>query len=225
MNKTLKAVFFDLDGTLLPMDEKKFTECYFGLLCKKLAPLGYEAENLVKTVWGGTKLMVKNNGELSNEQVFWNCFSTVYGENAQKHKAVFDELYVSDFKNTKAVCGENAEAKAIIAESKKAGLKIVLATNPLFPERGLLTRAAFIGLEKSDFDYISSYEISHYSKPNPNYYVELLKNNNLSANEVLFFGNSEEEDIKPATAAGIKAVKVNGEKLTLEQFLSALNNF
>ena len=85
-------MFFDLDGTLLPMDEKKFTECYFGLLCKKLAPLGYEAENLVKTVWGGTKLMVKNNGELSNEQVFWNCFSTVYGENAQKHKAVFDSI-------------------------------------------------------------------------------------------------------------------------------------
>ena len=225
MNKTLKAVFFDLDGTLLPMDEKKFTECYFGLLCKKLAPLGYEAEKFVKTVWGGTKLMVKNDGELSNEQVFWNYFSTVYGENAQKHKAVFDEFYVRDFKNTKAVCGENAEAKAIIAEAKKAGLKTVLATNPLFPESGLLTRAAFIGLEKSDFDYISSYEISHYSKPNTNYYVELLKNNNLSANEVLFFGNSEEEDIKPATAAGIKAVKVNGEKLTLEQFLSALNNF
>lgn len=28
----LKAVLFDLDGTLLPMDEKEFTEYYFGLL-------------------------------------------------------------------------------------------------------------------------------------------------------------------------------------------------
>lgn len=104
-------MFFDLDGTLLPMDEKKFTECYFGLLCKKLAPLGYEAEKLIKTVWGGTKLMVKNDGELSNEQVFWNYFSTVYGENAQKHKAVFDEFYVSDFKTPKRFAAKTRKPK------------------------------------------------------------------------------------------------------------------
>ena len=35
----LKAVLFDLDGTLLPMDQDKFVECYFGLLCKKMATI------------------------------------------------------------------------------------------------------------------------------------------------------------------------------------------
>ena len=34
----LKAVLFDLDGTLLPMDQNAFTKGYFKLLAKKLFP-------------------------------------------------------------------------------------------------------------------------------------------------------------------------------------------
>ena len=46
----LKAVLFDLDGTLLPMDQDEFVREYFGLLCRKMAPLGYEPKALVKAV-------------------------------------------------------------------------------------------------------------------------------------------------------------------------------
>ena len=34
---SLKMILFDLDGTLLPMDQDVFTESYFKLLCKKMA--------------------------------------------------------------------------------------------------------------------------------------------------------------------------------------------
>ena len=40
----IKAVMFDLDGTLLPMDQDVFIKAYFGGLVKKLVPLGYDAE-------------------------------------------------------------------------------------------------------------------------------------------------------------------------------------
>ena len=33
----IKAVLFDLDGTLLPMDQDIFVKSYFGLLAKKLS--------------------------------------------------------------------------------------------------------------------------------------------------------------------------------------------
>ena len=38
----LTTVLFDLDGTLLPMDNDEFTKAYFKLLAKKLLPLGYD---------------------------------------------------------------------------------------------------------------------------------------------------------------------------------------
>lgn len=66
----LKAVLFDLDGTLIPMNEKQFTEYYFGLLLKRFVPLGYDKDDLVKTVWNGTGAMLKNDGKETNETVF-----------------------------------------------------------------------------------------------------------------------------------------------------------
>lgn len=38
----IKAILFDLDGTLLPMNQNKFIEAYFGSLAKKLLPFGYD---------------------------------------------------------------------------------------------------------------------------------------------------------------------------------------
>ena len=41
---SIKMILFDLDGTLLPMDQNHFVKTYFGALAKKLAPLGYDPE-------------------------------------------------------------------------------------------------------------------------------------------------------------------------------------
>ena len=38
---SVKTILFDLDGTLLPMDQDIFVKDYFGRLAKKLAPIGY----------------------------------------------------------------------------------------------------------------------------------------------------------------------------------------
>lgn len=46
----IKAILFDLDGTLLPMDQDEFTKGYFKLLAAKLAPYGYEPKTLVRVV-------------------------------------------------------------------------------------------------------------------------------------------------------------------------------
>ena len=58
----IDTILFDLDGTLLPMDQDAFTEYYFKLLAGKMAPLGYEPKQLIAAVWDGTKAMVKNDG-------------------------------------------------------------------------------------------------------------------------------------------------------------------
>ena len=66
----LRCVLFDLDGTLLPMDQEEFTKAYFHQLAKKLAPRGYEPTALIDAVWSGTAAMVKNDGQRSNEEAF-----------------------------------------------------------------------------------------------------------------------------------------------------------
>ena len=41
MDKKIKVVMFDLDGTLLPMDQDVFVGTYFNLLAKKMTEYGY----------------------------------------------------------------------------------------------------------------------------------------------------------------------------------------
>ena len=38
----IKTILFDLDGTLLPMDQDAFTKAYFKSLSEYLLPFGYE---------------------------------------------------------------------------------------------------------------------------------------------------------------------------------------
>ena len=43
---SIKAILFDLDGTLLPMDQDVFVQSYFKLLATRMAPFGYEPGKL-----------------------------------------------------------------------------------------------------------------------------------------------------------------------------------
>ena len=118
---SIKAVLFDLDGTLLPMDQEVFVKYYFGGLCKKLVPLGFDANELVKNIWAGTKAMITNNGSQTNEEVFWNYFKTVYGDDILNYQPTFEAFYQNEFQSVQQVCGFEAESARIIKFVKDKG--------------------------------------------------------------------------------------------------------
>lgn len=217
----LKAIFFDLDGTLLPLDEEKFTKLYFHLLSEKLANFGYDKEKLINTVLYGTKLMIKNDGKNTNEEVFWNYFCNIYGKEKLVDKKLFDDFYLNEFEKTKTVYLPNPKAKEIIDFCKKNNLKTILSTNPLFPIEAVDKRLQFLSLSKDDFDYISSYEFCKYSKINTNFYKEILSKLNLNAEETILFGNNALEDGENAEKVGIKTFMV-GDYITNKDKVNSL---
>ncbi|MBR5288063.1 MAG: HAD family hydrolase [Clostridia bacterium] len=189
------AVFFDLDGTLLPMDQDAFVKRYFGLLAKKIAPLGYAPDQLVKAVWGGTAAMIANDGSCTNEEAFWRFFVGIYGEAAVQDKPVFDAFYLNEFNQAQAACGFAPEAAPLVRALKASGYRLVLATNPLFPAQATKNRIRWAGLEAGDFELYTTYENSRFCKPNPAYYQEILDKLGLAAQECLMVGNDADEDM------------------------------
>lgn len=190
-----KTVLFDMDGTLLPMDCDKFVERYFTELAKKLAPLGFEPKKLTASVWTGTKAMVTNDGRATNKEVFWKAFSEAFGEDLTDKIPLFDAFYENEFNNAREACGLNPEVAETVKALKAAGYTLVLATNPLFPMTAQVSRVRWSGLSPEDFIYITSYENSHYCKPNPAYYKELLDTLGLDPAECLMVGNDATEDV------------------------------
>lgn len=199
----IKAILFDLDGTLLPMDENQFTISYFSLLyliCEKRYP---DKKKLIETIYTGTKLMAKNDGSMTNEDVFWEYFKKVYGEEELSQRPMFDNFYKELFKKTKAYCGENKDAKKIVSLANKFFPFVILSTNPIFPFYGTKARMEFIDLEPDDFTYLTVYENCRYCKPNPQYFKYIIDRYALKPNECILFGNNVYEDGECASSLGI----------------------
>lgn len=195
----ITTVFFDLDGTLLPMDQEVFLNAYMGGLAAKLAPHGYEPNHLIRSIWKGTAAMVMNDGRLRNEDVFWNAFSAIYGRDTKADEPIFRNFYENEFQNVAEACGFAPLAAQVVRELKEKGKTLVLATNPLFPDIATLSRTKWAGLDPKDFVHITTYENSRYCKPNPHYYLDILKKLELNAEECLMVGNDVKEDMVCAT--------------------------
>lgn len=205
----IDTILFDLDGTLLPMDNEVFTKGYFKGLAAKLAPLGYEPQALVKCVWSGTAAMVKNDGSRPNRDRFWETFAAMNPELFKpEHTEITDSFYTNEFQSVKAYTGENPLAKPLINTLKADGIHVILATNPIFPKVGIETRLNWIGLTADDFDLVTTYENMHYCKPNPKYYTEILEMLGAQPENCLMVGNNTDEDCAAAKAAGLETLLV-----------------
>ena len=199
----IKSVLFDLDGTLLPMDYDGFLKIYFGNLARSLAGFGYDPDELIKNVWAGTKAMVMNDGSCMNETKFWDMFTEIYGVDVLQDKVLFDDFYREDFVKAKEACGFDPQAKETVELAKQLGMKVALATNPIFPMVATRQRIAWAGLEVKAFALCTTYENIGLSKPNPAYYVEIAKRLNVAPEECLMVGNDVSEDMV-ATKAGME---------------------
>ncbi len=189
-----KAILFDLDGTLLNMNVDMFTKLYFGGFGKKMVEIGISPENMMNGMNAGLAAMIKNDGSLSNEELFWKIFEKESGIKQESIKDTVTEFYKNDFIVAKQACTPNIYSKKIIDHLKEKGYRCICATNPLFPAAATLQRIAWSGIKVEDFDYITTYENCHYAKPNPEYFKEILAKNNLSVDEVIMVGNDSRED-------------------------------
>ena len=189
------TILFDLDGTLLPMDQDVFAKAYIGGLARAAEPHGYEPMTMTSSILAGTMAMIKNDGEKSNYAVFWDTLVKTYGEEIRDRYDMFDEFYATAFQKIKDVCGFAPEASEVVKQLKEKGFRVALATNPLFPIVATESRIRWSGLEPKDFELFTTYETSRYCKPNLDYYRDVLAQLGVTPEECLMVGNDVSEDM------------------------------
>ncbi len=195
MDNLIKAVLFDLDGTLLPMDADEFIVAYYQYLNPLMEPYGYEPQLLMDTVERGIYAMAKNDGTATNETVFWRVFAQQYGEDALKDKPLLDTFYRDEFGKIQVICRPTPYAKRAVDRAKGNDRRVVLATNPFFPAVATEQRIRWAGLQPSDFDRYTTYEDTYHCKPSLDYYRDILNALKLDAHDCLMIGNDVGEDM------------------------------
>ena len=210
-----KVILFDLDGTLLPMDAKVFVNEYKVTMGKKIAPYGFDGDRLVKAIWGGIAKMKENDGSVTNEEVYDNVFKAVLGDDMWEIKKILKDYHLNEFQQVKDVCGFNPKAAETVRACKALGYRVVLATNPVFPNIATESRIRWAGLEPEDFEIYTTYENSSFCKPSLDYYREILNKLGVSAEECLMVGNDVTEDMVTETL-GMKVFLLTNDLINLE---------
>ena len=203
----LNTILFDLDGTLAPFIQDEFVHVYFKALVKRLIPMGYDGERLVEALWKGVDAMVANDGTQTNRQRFWEVFTRELGIQALALESILDDFYAREFDGVRSVLKGETNRAPLIRGLREKGYTVVLATNPIFPAVAVETRLSWVGLAGADFAWVTTYENSRRSKPNPDYYRDILTRIGRRGEECLMIGNNPVDDMA-ALEAGMSVYLV-----------------
>ncbi|MBQ8814689.1 MAG: HAD family hydrolase [Lachnospiraceae bacterium] len=211
-----KAILFDLDGTLLPMNTNEFVRAYFGLLGKQMIAHGYDPEKFKKGMWGGVEASIRNDGSMLNEERFWSVMNHVMEKDCREDAEIFEEFYRNEYHQAKTVCGFNPLAAEAVKLAREKAEKVILATSPLYPAIAIEGRLSWAGLKMEDFDLVTTYDTERFCKPNPAYYADIIARFGYEPAECVMIGNDEKEDMWGAEKAGIQGYLVTDDLIPSE---------
>ncbi len=194
---SIKHILFDLDGTLLPMDQDEFVKFYMPLLAKSYIETGVQVDpkEFIGAVWKGYEAMVKNDGSRTNREAFWSYTEALMPISPEESEKLALRFYDGDFNQAVRATSPSPFSDQIVKAAKKRGLHAYLATNPVFPRCATMNRIRWAGMDAEDFELITTYEDQCYCKPNVEYFRTILDDLKLDPAECLMVGNDVEEDL------------------------------
>ena len=207
------TLLLDLDDTLLVNPLEQFMPRYIELLSEKLSPL-IPRERMVPQLMTATDRMIENQNPCKIlKDVFDRNFYPLLGLDQTKTDAVIDEFYENEFNQLKKVTRVRPGAEKLIDFCTSKNYRMIVATNPLFPQTAMRSRLNWAGFDGHNFPFVfvTSYECMHFAKPNPAYYAEILAKFGWQNAPVCMVGNSLRDDILPAQALGLPCFWVDGD--------------
>lgn len=207
--KPFEAVLFDLDGTLLRVQMTDFIPRYISGLaehCREYA----KPKAFVRGMQGAICGLIRDagDGRTTNERRVYSFLQQQLSIPEQALKNSFQQFADNQLDSLQDLVKPIPLARKILAECQQRGLKLVLATNPVFPEFMIQARLRWGGLADIPFDYVTSFENSHHCKPHPGYFRDIADRLQLDPKHCLMVGNDTSHDLA-AIAVGMTTFLVD----------------
>jgi len=195
-------IFLDYDGTLVEERSEEFYKLYFKLLSKK-SKLPFE--KIYNLVMESVNETLENDDEnITLFEKFLEIISHKSSIGKNYWLEFFIDFYQNEFNEIKKV---TIPKDNIIKKIKKTDHQLIFASNPLFPKIAVEKRISFAGLSPNNFIYISHMENSHFAKPNPKFFKEILNSLNLDPKNCVMIGDSDFD--KASELVNIKFIHIN----------------
>lgn len=189
------AVFFDLDGTLLPMDMDDFLHKYFMQLRIFATRKGLDAEHFSYAVNESTSNMGRHGPDVTNADAFWERFEQMMGDSRAHLEPLMEDFYRNEYQQVGAGVEPNPLAARAVETLHAKGYPLYLTTMPMFPRIAVEGRLNWANVDPSLFTRLSTYDNSYALKPMPAYYAQNIRIAGCAPERILMVGNNTREDL------------------------------
>ncbi len=217
----MKTYLIDLDDTLLGNDMDTFIPPYLKLIADTLKEYASTNE-VIQTMMEATQLMMtQDQPNITLKNCFDEYFYPKLGINFNAVQPILQDFYATRYLQLGELTQKRLEAIKLIDTLVSRGDRIVIATNPLFPDFAVQPRLDWAGLPKENykFEMITTYDDYHFSKPHPAYYAEVLAQIGWPEGPVIMIGNDNENDIEPAQKLGLATFYINPDEERNHQYV------
>jgi len=197
----LKAVLFDLDGTLLDIDIDNFISRYFDGLSAVIAQVTEcpdRRTQLMSSIHKATSAMMDAHDGETNQEVFTRVFADTSGLDLDDIWSAFDDFYVQDFPTLIAHSGPIEGAQEVVRLARDLSLKTAIATNPMFPRIAVLHRMSWANILPDQVDLITTFETMKACKPHPGYFLQAAQMLGVEPQQCIMVGDDPRLDLAAA---------------------------
>ena len=218
----LKAVLFDLDNTLILFEEVSFLQGYYPVLAARfqgIFPDGQFAERLMQA----TVALRKGDGTKINRQLFIEVFCHGIDVDRADIWQRFEQFFSLDFDLFRDAVTATPGAGKVFRHVLDRGLKIVVATNPIWPLVVQKKRLAWAGLGDIDIDLITHIDNMSYCKPQLGYFSQICRLIAVRPGECLMVGDDPANDMV-AARTGMKTFQTTDSRAYSQKPLEISKN-
>ena len=198
----LKAVFFDLDNTLLENDMGIFIPSFLETLAPRFAHI-IPPETFKRWMLRSVHQMIVDiDPRSTNREVFVRDMVMRSGYSWTVLGPIFERFYAEDYTGLESLSRPIALAPKVVEAALERGLIVAIATNPIFPLGATWERIRWARLDGLPFALVTSYDDMHFTKPHPEYFLEVAERLGQEPADCLMVGDDPANDL-PALEAGL----------------------
>jgi FMN phosphatase YigB (HAD superfamily) len=194
----LKAILFDVDNTLIFFDELEFYKRYLLQVSKVFVDM-MPSDLFEKKLLSATQALMENHGKMSNAEYFMNIFCKGFEGEREEIWERFMRFYETEYDQFQTLVSVPKGVREVFFQLQNKKLKLVIASNPMWPLDVQMKRLSWAGLGDLHFDLVTHIENMSYCKPRIEYYEEICTKVDERPESCLMVGNDPINDMIVAT--------------------------
>jgi FMN phosphatase YigB (HAD superfamily) len=195
------ALLLDLDGTLLDLDGNEFLDAYCRVVADGMAPVADPSHFLEVLMSAAIPVMVDPHPGQRNRDVLWEALARSLEVPRDCLEAQYRDVLAGDLSRIAPGGGPRDGARELVTTARSLGLKLAIATMPIYPLAVVRERLRRGRLDTVPWDVVATDEFQAV-KPHPDYFLELAKRLAVNPERCLVVGDDYFQDI-PARRVGM----------------------